>query len=70
MPVVAEFASARTITPLSREHLDLVAMELDVAELLEAPGGGARRRAGAIVRADALAMMSLESAGGGFVRLV
>ena len=69
--ILAGLGTDRTITLVDREHLALVAKELALSGLLEAHDAGSRRKAGAAIRADALAILHLESAGGeSFVRLV
>ena len=69
--ILAGLGTDRTITLVDREHLALVAKELALSSLLETSGAASRRKAGAAIRADALAILHLESAGGeSFVRLV
>ncbi len=69
--IMAGLGTDRTITLVDREHLALVAKELALSSLLETSGASSRRKAGAAIRADALAILNLESAGGeSFVRLV
>jgi len=69
--ILAGLGTDRTITLVDRQHMALVAREMALSSLLETSGAGSRRKAGAAIRADALAILHLESAGGeSFVRLV
>ena len=69
--VVAGLSEDRTVTLVDREHLDLVARELSLGSMLEASGAGLRQKAGRIVKADALVLLSRETGDGkDFVRLV
>ena len=69
--VLAGLGADKTMTLVDREHLDLVARELALASLLDSSGAGFRRKAGAAVKADALAILNHEFIEGNqYVRLV
>ncbi len=59
--VMAGLAAEKTIMLVDRQHLDLVAKELVMGKLTSASDTSSRRSAGAAIRADALAILSLES---------
>lgn len=69
--IIAGLGTDKTITLVDRQHLDLVAKELVIGTLMNASDTSSRRKLGAAIRADVLAIFSLESANNEqFVRLV
>ena len=69
--VIAGLSRDQATMLVDREHLDLVAKELSLGGMLKSSGTGLRQQAGKIVKADALVLLSRETAAGkDVVRLV
>ena len=69
--VIAGLSPDQAIMLVDRAHLDLVAKELSLSGMSNSSGTGLRQKAGRIVKADALVLLSRETAAGkDLVRLI